>query len=398
MSPKRKNIWLNISFFALTTLPALIGCPLYAARFGISLSEILLFVFYTVATSMSITAGYHRFFSHATYKANSFVRFLFLFFGAAAFEQSVLDWSSQHRDHHRYVDTDRDPYSIKKGFFYAHMGWLIFWQHTINYDNVRDLQKSALIMNQHRHYHFWAVTAGILMPLLLGALSGHLLGAFLFSVCLRLTIVYHGTFCINSVCHMFGKATYDIYATARDHWLVAFITNGEGYHNFHHRFPGDYRNGVRWYQWDPSKWFIALMQRLGLAWDLKRISSYRILEARLAAENLRLQDSLKKTIDFTCLPRMLETLNLRYAKLKENLFHWEEVSKEYQTIVCEQMMRCSQELKGTYSKKLVKARLQFKRIHDEWTSLIGRQPLELQRILLNAAGAVPIHIKKGRQV
>lgn len=369
----------------MTTLPALIGCPLYAQRFGISFSEILLFAFFTVATSMSITAGYHRFFSHATYKAHPFIRFLFLFFGAAAFEQSALDWSSQHRDHHRYVDTDRDPYSIKKGFFYAHMGWLIFWEHVINYDNVRDLRQSPLIVHQHRHYHLWAVIAGILTPLLLGALSGHLLGAFLFSVCLRLTIVYHGTFCINSVCHMFGKATYDIYATAKDHWLVAFITNGEGYHNFHHRFPSDYRNGVRWYQWDPSKWLIALMQRVGLARDLKKISSYRILEARLAAENLRLQDSLKNTIDFTYLPRMLETLNLRYSKLKENLVQWEAASKEYQAIVCGQMMDCSRVLKGACLKRLVQARRQFKRIHDEWIKLTGRHPLDLQRILLDAA-------------
>ncbi|MBI3307437.1 MAG: fatty acid desaturase [Candidatus Omnitrophica bacterium] len=297
--PIRENIWLNIIFFSGTTVAALIGCPFYLSRFGISSSEIFLFIFYLWATGISVTAGYHRLFSHVTYKAHPLVEFFFLFFGAAAFEMSALGWSSQHRDHHRYVDTENDPYNIKKGFFYAHIGWLIFWKHRSNLDNVRDLQKNSLVMHQDKHYLLWAVSSGILMPLVLGFLSGHLLGAFLFSICLRLTVVYHSTFAINSVCHMFGKATYDIYATAKDHWLVAFLTNGEGYHNFHHRFPGDYRNGVRWYQWDPSKWLIGFLSWFGLSRDLKRVSDFRILEARLAAEQQMARDSADKIFEST---------------------------------------------------------------------------------------------------
>lgn len=290
----RKNSWPIIAFFALTSAGALVGAPLYVHRFGISLSEILLFLFFVAATGMSITAGYHRLYSHRTFKASPIVEFLILFFGAAAFEQSVLDWSSQHRDHHRYVDTERDPYSIKKGFWYAHIGWMTLWKQLPDYGNVKDLLKDKLVMHQHRHYVAWGVTAGILLPLLLGVLSGHALGALIFSVCVRLTLVYHATFCINSVCHVFGKATYDINATARDHWLVAFLTNGEGYHNFHHRFPLDYRNGVRWYHWDPSKWMIALLAKLGLAWDLKKTAALCILQAKLEAENLRINAALKR--------------------------------------------------------------------------------------------------------
>ena len=386
ISSQRELIWPNILFFAITTLAALIGCPLYLRRFGISPSEISLFAFYTVATGLSITAGYHRLFSHAAYKANPLVQFFFLFFGAAAFEQSALDWSSQHRDHHRYVDTDRDPYNIRKGFFYAHIGWLVFWKHVIHYDNVRDLQKNALVMSQSRHYHLWAVTAGILTPLLIGAAGGHALGAFLFSICLRLTVVYHSTFCINSVCHKFGKATYDIYASARDHWLVAFITNGEGYHNFHHRFPGDYRNGVRWYQWDPTKWLIAILHYGGLTWDLKRISSYRILEARLAAENQSVQDSLRKELDLTRLPHLMEALNLRYGQLKEILFRWEEATKEYQRLAHAQVMRRSKKLNAACHIRMREGRKQFKKLYGEWHFLIQRRPCDLQRLLLPAGG------------
>lgn len=387
LGPTKKIIWVNILFFSITSIFALAGCPFYVYRFGISLSEVLLFVFYVAATSMGITAGYHRLFSHATYRAHPAVQFLLLFFGAAAFEMSALDWSSRHRDHHRYVDTERDPYNIKKGFFYAHMGWLLFWKHPLDLSNAKDLQQSRLILHQHNQYLLWAVLSGILTPLVIGFLSGHLLGAFLFSVCLRLTVVYHATWAINSVCHTFGKATYDIYASARDHWLVAFITNGEGYHNFHHRFPGDYRNGVRWYQWDPTKWLIALMGGLRFAWDLKRISAYRILEARLAAENLKVRDSLKQIVDPLGLQKAFETLKGRYEKLRQSLVYWENVSKEYQMILQERMNRHSRKIKEEALKRLNQARQRFKEMHKQWLDLISRKPFDLKRILLSPTAA-----------
>lgn len=287
----KKMNWPVIAFFAATTAGALVGAPLYASRFGVSLSEILLFFFYVAATGFAITVGYHRLYAHRTFKTNKAVEFLILFFGSAAFEQSALTWCSGHRDHHRYVDTDRDPYSIKKGFWYAHIGWMTLWQQWPDYRNVKDLMANRLVRHQHDHYVVWGFVSGILFPVLLGALTGHALGALVFSVCVRLTIVYHATFCINSVCHTFGKATYDIHATARDHWLVAFFTNGEGYHNFHHRFPTDYRNGVRWYQWDPSKWLIMLLAKTKLAWSLRKTDTVQIREAKAYADQQRMLEN-----------------------------------------------------------------------------------------------------------
>lgn len=284
--------WPIITFFAITTLGTLIGAPWYLSRFGISAAEVLLTLSFVAATGMSITVGYHRYYAHATFKANPLVQFLVLFFGAAAFEQSALTWSSGHRDHHRYVDTEKDPYSIKKGFWYAHIGWMTLWKQLPDYRNVKDLMKNKMVMHQHDHYVLWCGLAGILFPVSLGALMGHALGALIFAVFFRITFVHHATFCINSVCHVFGKATYDIHATARDHWFVAYLTNGEGYHNFHHRFPADYRNGIRWYQWDPSKWAIAFLARTGMAWDLKRVPDLVIAQAKLAAENEMMRDRL----------------------------------------------------------------------------------------------------------
>lgn len=367
MAPKpsaiRKNNWVNIIFFAVTTLVGLIGTPLYIYKFGVTGSEIALLVFFVVVTPLSITTGYHRLFAHATYKTNAVIRFLFLFFGAAAFEQSALQWSSQHRAHHRYVDTDLDPYSIKKGFFYAHMGWLIFWQHETDYDYVKDLAEDPLIMHQHRYYLLWAIVAGIVTPLLLGALTGHLLGAFVLSICLRLTVVYHLTFFINSICHIFGRSTYDIYATAKDNWFIAFLTFGEGYHNFHHRFSGDYRNGVRWYQWDPSKWLIALLGKTGLAWDLRRVSNFRILAAQLAGENRRVTDWLARDDKNTEFLKLGEIVQAQYDSLGQDLVKWEKAARKYKLMSRRQVV--------DYSKrKLAEAREQFDYTHHDWKALL----------------------------
>jgi stearoyl-CoA desaturase (delta-9 desaturase) len=371
----RKNLWGNIVFFAVTTLVGLIGTAVYIYHYGVTGSEIALCVFFVVITPLSITVGYHRLFAHAAYKTNAVIRFLLLFFGAAAFEQSALEWTSQHRDHHRYVDTDQDPYSIKKGFFYAHIGWMLFWHHETDYDNVKGLAKDPLIRHQHRYYMVWAILAGIVTPLFIGALTGHLLGALLMSVCLRLAVVHHCTFFINSICHMFGRSTYDIYATAKDNWFIAFLTFGEGYHNFHHRFAGDYRNGVRWYQWDPSKWIIALLGKTGLAWDLKRVSGFRILAAQLAGENRRVTDWLalvEKTMQFITLDKVFKS---QYDYLRQNLVNWEEAAKEYTTVLQRQVADYSEAVRESARQKLVEAQEQFELAHRSWNALLKQCPV-----------------------
>ncbi len=364
----KKVAWVNLIFFLATTLFGVLGAPFYLYRFGLSIPEFLLFSFYMVATPLSITLGYHRLFAHATFKASSLVRFLVLFFGAAAFEQSALKWASQHRDHHRYVDTERDPYNIKKGFFYAHIGWLIFWKHHINYENVKDLKTSRLICHQHKYYYVWAIASGIVLPLAIGFLTGHVLGALLLSVCLRLTLIYHVTFCINSVCHMFGKATYDIYSSARDHWIAALITFGEGYHNFHHHFPSDYRNGVRWYQWDPTKWLIAGLSRFGLAWNLKRVSKFQILSARLAAENQMVQDWLEKIQSHPHFALIHKTFQSQYENLRQTLGDWEHAAREGQNLIGQRLAERSDALCKAASIKAREARNQFQETLARWKS------------------------------
>ena len=277
----RFNRWPSILFLSGISILAIVACPIYFFFYGIKTATIILTWVLVFTTTLAITAGYHRLYAHTTYKAKPFYHFLYLALGAATFQQSALKWASLHRTHHRFTDTDRDPYDIKKGFFYAHMGWIMFWLRNIDYDNVKDLTKNPLLMRQHNHFQLWALGFGVAMPVLIGALYGGAFEALLFGVVGRLFIVFHITFFINSFAHSFGNPAYDKTISATDNWLGAILTGGEGYHSFHHRFPNDYRNGVRWYHWDPSKWFIWLSSHLGLTHDLKKAPNIQILEARV---------------------------------------------------------------------------------------------------------------------
>lgn len=275
-SPRFVYRWWSIGFIVVVTLVTLVLCPIYLWRYGLTRAEFAFFLFYALASSFSITLGYHRLFSHAAFKAAWPVRFFVLFFGGAAFEKSAMAWSALHRLHHRHTDTDRDPYNIKRGFFYAHVGWVMVEIPRYDYSNIRDLARDPLVVHQDQHYKLWSHVSGFLVPLLIGAWIGGWTYAILFPVVARIFLVLNSAFCINSIAHTFGDRPHDQHSSARDHWLGVLLTNGEGYHNFHHRFPRDYRNGVRWYHWDPTKWLIWMLARLGLASDLNRVSDERI--------------------------------------------------------------------------------------------------------------------------
>jgi stearoyl-CoA desaturase (delta-9 desaturase) len=173
---------------------------------------------------------------------------------------------------------------------------------------------------------------------------------------------------------MFGAATYDIHATARDNFLIAFLTFGEGFHNFHHRFPGDYRNGVRWYQWDPSKWLIWLLEKMGLASALKRVSQFRILNARIAGDHKRIEER------FSVLARRADLFVLRssatnhYEALKTHLAQWETAAREYAAAVDLQAAHYSNELRVAAQGKLQEARRKFEESLAEWNALLARCP------------------------
>ncbi len=267
----RPIVWSNVLFLTLTPLAAAIAVPWYVLTHGVTWVEVVACVLLWLATGLSITAGYHRLFSHRAFSAPAPVRALFAIVGAAAFENSVISWTAAHRFHHRFVDTDDDPYNPQEGFFYSHVGWIMVEgaKHD-DTSNVPDLWKDPILRWQHRHVVAIGVVVNLVVTVGLGLLTGHMLGAFVFALLLRLVLTHHFTFLINSAAHMWGAQPYCTSHSARDNWLLSLFSFGEGYHNYHHTFQADYRNGPRLYNWDPSKWLIWSMARVGLARNLRR--------------------------------------------------------------------------------------------------------------------------------
>jgi stearoyl-CoA desaturase (delta-9 desaturase) len=281
MQPPKKN-WLNILFLSFTPIIGVFGTAAYALAYGVRWWEPALFLALFSLVSFSVTAGYHRCFAHKSYVSHPALESCYLFLGAMALQNSALKWASDHRDHHRYVDKDWDPYSIKRGGLWAHMLWLFYAEPAErSYENVPDLQNNPRVKWQYRWNNWIGIVAGLGIPTLVGALFGRPLGGLLWGGFLRIVVIHHTTFLVNSVAHLYGTRPYTEENSARDNGLLAFITNGEGYHNFHHKFPSDFRNGVRWYQWDPTKWLIATLHFVGLAGDLRKTPKAVIETSRL---------------------------------------------------------------------------------------------------------------------
>lgn len=281
-APRRIN-WVNFVFFTSVPLAALIGVLTYFAKNEFSWGPIVLFFITFVISNMSITCGYHRYFSHRSYDTNKLIEWMYVFFGAGAFQGSIIRWCTDHRRHHRDVDTDNDPYSINKGFWFAHLGWILYHEedkHDLR--NCPDLQKKKFVAFQDKYYFLFASFVGFILPGIIAYAFG--MGFWtgvIFGGALRIVVSNHTTFLINSACHYFGRQPYTDKNTARDNFILSVLTFGEGYHNFHHMFQADYRNGIRWYQWDPTKWWIRSLSLVGLASRLKRVSKEEIMKARL---------------------------------------------------------------------------------------------------------------------
>ena len=283
--------WTTSSFLMGTLVLTLTAVPLYLWYFGVDWFQVAVLAVLATATGFSITLGYHRLFSHMTFRARLPVRLFTLIFGAAAFENSVLMWASDHRRHHKHVDHDEDPYDITKGFFHAHIGWMLFklWPEP-PLDNVADLKKDPLVVWQDRHIHRLAVMVSFILPTLAGFLwDGWVgaLGGFLIGGVAKVVMLQHCTFLINSACHTLGRQPYSTRCSARDSLFMALFTFGEGYHNYHHEFQHDYRNGVKPWQWDPTKWMIWILSKLRLTSGLRRVPQDTIESTQARVRDLR---------------------------------------------------------------------------------------------------------------
>ena len=289
--------WATTLMFSLTFAVAVLAVPWYGLTHGYHAVSWIWFVLLLGANGMAITCGYHRLWAHATYDAHPLLKVAYLLFGAMALQNSALIWSANHRDHHRHIDNpERDPYCALRGFWFSHIGWMLrsYPSSDVDLGLVRDLERDPLVAWQQKHYLPLALGMNFGLPLLIGALDGDLIGTFLLAGVLRLVVSHHFTFFINSLAHMCGAQPYTDENTARDNGVIALLTYGEGYHNFHHMFAHDFRNGVRWWQFDPSKWFISLMSWVGMARNLKRVPWFRIQRSMLERQFRRAETQLAR--------------------------------------------------------------------------------------------------------
>ena len=290
MAQVRRN-WLNTLFLWGSLALAAIALPVHLAVNGFRWSEWLVSLSMVFVIGTAISAGYHRLFSHRAYKAQAAWRALMLFFGAASFENSALKWSSDHRIHHRHVDDlEKDPYAIGKGFGWAHWGWVMKGP-DIPLQGVEDLKKDPMVVFQHEHIFLVGALAASI-PLWIGLATGNFWGHLVVGLLVRIVLTHHTTFLINSAAHVFGSRPYTEENSARDNWLLAPLTYGEGYHNFHHMWQWDYRNGAKWWQYDSTKWILNALRPTGLVSDFRRVPAAVMRRAELAVEAQRLQAKL----------------------------------------------------------------------------------------------------------
>ncbi|MCC5789498.1 MAG: fatty acid desaturase [Opitutales bacterium] len=279
-----------------------------------------LFLITFVIGGLSITAGYHRLFAHRSYEAHPLLEWFVLVGSTLAFQWSALSWAHDHRLHHNHVDTEKDPYSIEKGFWYAHIGWLFSYQQVFDKKLAGDLLKNPRVMFQHRHYLPLAIVVNLVVwgaaCLLVSPLAAFW-GVFL----LRVFALHHCTWFINSLAHTFGSKTYAKELSAVDNALLAFVTFGEGYHNYHHAFAADYRNGVRWYHFDPTKWFIWAAHKCGLAGKLRKVNQVQVLKTLIQKDRKLLVERLEEEADQRAveLRSKVESIAAQYETTATNL-------------------------------------------------------------------------------
>ncbi|KAI9444254.1 delta9-fatty acid desaturase [Lactarius indigo] len=266
------NWWKELNYLSLAILTITPSIALYGAFTTKLRRETAVFaVIYYFITGWGITAGYHRLWAHRSYNASKPLQYFLAIAGAGAVEGSIKWWSRGHRAHHRYTDTDLDPYNAHRGLLWSHIGWMIVKpRRKPGVADVSDLSK-----NESSPVYFGVIGAVDMFMPVLPALSS--------SITLQ--------FCVNSLAHWLGDAPFDDKHTPRDHIVTAVVTLGEGYHNFHHQFPTDFRNAIRWYQYDPTKWFITVCSWLGLASHLKTFPDNEVKKGQLTMQLQRLRET-----------------------------------------------------------------------------------------------------------
>jgi stearoyl-CoA desaturase (Delta-9 desaturase) len=283
----------------ITVIPVLallvVGWQVWGHALG--WSDVAVFAIMYVATGLGITVGFHRLFTHRAFKTTKAMRFVLAALGSAAIEGPVISWVADHRKHHAFSDQPGDPHSphvehghglkgALRGLAHAHVGWLFIHTHRARKTRYApDLLNDPVVKWVNDTFLLWVIV-GFVVPFVLGAAIGGSwmagLTGMLWGGLVRILVLHHATYSINSLCHFFGRRAFATDDESRNlAWLVP-LTFGEAWHNGHHAFPTSARHGLERGQLDPSAWVISTLERVGLAWDVVRISPERLESKRVA--------------------------------------------------------------------------------------------------------------------
>jgi stearoyl-CoA desaturase (delta-9 desaturase) len=249
---------------------------------GVSTTAVVVAAALYVARLVAITAFYHRYFSHRTFRTSRAVQFIFALLGTMAVQRGPLWWAAHHRHHHAHADEEHDSHSpIQHGFWWSHMGWFM---NRSNFATRGELIKDLTRYPELRFLDRFDIVPPIALAVVLFAWGGAqmLIWGFFIST----VVLYHVTFTVNSLAHRFGRRRYATSDGSRNNWLIALLTFGEGWHNNHHHFPGSVRQGFYWWEIDVTYYVLRAMAALGLVWDLKAVPA-RIRDARRVPDGAR---------------------------------------------------------------------------------------------------------------
>jgi len=219
----------------------------------------------------AITAGYHRYFSHRTFKTSRVFQFILAFLGMTAAQQGPLWWAAHHRRHHKYSDMPEDIHSPRqRGFVWSHMQWILAKRHkATDYERIKDFAKYPELRWLNNHDLFFVVALGFVMYFLLGGSTALIWGMFVPTV-----LCWHITFCINSVAHVLGRRRYDTGDDSRNNATLALLTFGEGWHNNHHHYQRSARQGFFWWEIDVSWYALKVLEALRIVWDVEGVPKH----------------------------------------------------------------------------------------------------------------------------
>lgn len=275
-------------------------------------TDIALLIGLYIPCSLGVTVGYHRMLTHQGFKAPEWLRGLFLVLGVMAFEGQPIVWTATHIKHHAHSDEEDDPHSPIHGFWHAHMGWLFERE---NFADPKEYaphlleDKTVLFVNKWTGFF---MILSLVIPFAIGGWTGLIWGGLV-----RIFFTTHVTWSVNSVCHTFGKRAFETTDASRNEWVVGLLALGEGWHNNHHAFPQSAFHGLRWWQFDLSGLLIRGLEKVGLVWDVQRVSHE--VEVAQRERSLKTQESIQALT--TDLWKAVET-----AKAQLNTSFWAAVS------------------------------------------------------------------------